>query len=835
MKKKGPNYQSTHRPHSFSFQDLEKENGTEEEINESQSMENDDALNNEAEIKKENEASTLEKPSLPPHLTKEAKEEKKQKRKSLYKKTNQTIDRTYCGLRNILIGGSLVLGGIFVFGAGAAGGYFAKLVQDLPIPSEQEMDQKMHQINQRSYMYYDNGEKIATLDSDVARTKVDASEIPKTLKEAIVDTEDPYFYQHKGVVPKAILRAFLAQATGFGSPSGGSTLTQQLVKQQFLTTESSLERKAKEVLLAKRMEKYFSKQDILTTYLNVCSFGRNNKGENIAGVREAAKGIFGKSLDELNLAQIAYIAGLPQSPIIYCPYDSTGQLKSKEELKAGLQRKNIVLENMYRHGSISKTQYQEAVAYPIEKDFLPHQQKGNQSYNYLYFAIRDEATKCLMPELYEKDGYTKETIEQNQKLYQHYYNLAETKLSTNGYRIYSTIDKEIYQAMQDTVARYGSSLDIKGQPTSEVGNVLMNNQTGEIYGFVGGRDFKTNQVNHAFQTKRSPASTMKPIMVYAPAIDMDIIHSQSMLNNQYVAYKNGKQVTNYGHTTGVGFESATDALKFSHNIPVISLYQDLLKKGGVYSYIADLQLGLSKKQVNYESSPLGTNEVTVAAQTGAFACLANKGVFNAPHLIESIKDSEGNDVYRFEEENKEVFTKATASIMNEMMRHVIRDKDATGYLAAKEMEKVNKKINAGDWVGKTGTSEYNTDFWFIASTPKVTLGSWVGYDNNKKMSDKVRDNNTKYWVQLVQAVYKTKPEVLGLDQKFKLNDEVVKEKVSSQTGTLFGHCYHDGTKYTVGGKKVEAYGNSDLAFKKPTFRFGIGGTEEQYITAWKKR
>lgn len=770
-----------------------------------------------------------EKPVLDPK-----KVETHEKYKNFWYQFRKVFHITYSTGKVLIITTLMILVSVIIFGAGTSLGYFAHLVNDMKIPTEKQLDKKLHQISEHSTMTYSDGKNIGTLQSDIVRTTISNKDIPSVLKTALIDTEDPDFYKHNGVVPKAIARALIAQVSGSGSISGGSTLTQQLVKQQLLTNETTFERKAKEILLAERVDKYFSKEDILTTYLNVTSFGRNNKGENIAGVEEAAQGIFGVKTKDLNLPQAAFIAGLPQSPIVYSPYNSLGELKSKENLQAGLARKDVILLNMYRHGDLTKKDYESAKNYDLTKDFLKHSDRKNKEYNYLYFAVKDEAVKIMMPTFYEQDGFTENDIDQSEELYNRYYEMASTELSSKGYTIKSTIDKDIYDVMQKTAKEKGSQLDEKNSDeTVEVGNVLMDNQTGRIYGFVGGRNFKQNQNNHALKTKRSAASTMKPISTYAPALDLGLINSQTMINNEYFAYSNGKEVTNYGHSRGVGFESATDALKYSHNIPTLNLYKELLEKGNPYQYISDLDLGLSKKQVDYESSPLGTNDVTVVAQTGAFAALANRGVFNAPYMIESIKDADGKTVYQHECENKQVYKSSTASIMNEMMRKVINDKEATGYRVKQKMKKTNKSLYNGDWVGKTGTSEYNTDFWFIASTPSVTLSSWAGYDNNKKMSDHVRDANMDYWVDLAEAIRQTDDSILGLDEDFKLSSDVVKEKVAKQTGTKKGSIIHNGKKYTTPSDLVTAYATEKSAIPNATFEYGIGGTERQYLSQWK--
>lgn len=772
--------------------------------------------------------SSLQKPEKPVHN-----EETTKRIHHIWKIIRQTFHITYSTGKVLLITFSLTLVALITFGAGCGMGYFAHLVDKMSIPTEASLDKELHQLSELSTLKYANNETIATLQSDIVRTTVDNKQIPTVLKEAVIDTEDPNFYQHKGIVPKAILRAMIAQMTGAYSPSGGSTITQQLVKQQLLSNEATLTRKAKEVLLAERIEKYFSKEDILTTYLNVTSFGRNNKGENIAGIKEAAKGIFGVEPKQLTLPQAAFIAGLPQSPIVYSPYNSLGELKSKKELSYGLERKNIVLLNMYRQGDISKKEYEEAKNYDLTKDFLPKEEKHTRQYNYLYFAVKNEAIQCLMPMYYERDGYTKEDIQQSEALYNQYYELASTKLSSEGYTVTSTIDKDIYQSMQRVVKEQGKKLDEKNKDkTVQVGNVLLNNETGRIYGFVGGRDFNKNENNHALFTKRSAASTMKPIIAYAPALDIGLINSQTMLNNQYFAYSNGNQVTNYGKSRGNGFESATDALMYSHNIPVMHLYRELLKKGNPYQYISDLNLGLTEKQVNYESSPLGTNNVTVVDQTAAYATLANQGVYNEPYMIERIEDSNGNIIYEHELENKQVFKKSTASIMNEMMRHVLTNKDATGYRVTKEMKKNAKDISRGDWVAKTGTSEYNTDFWLIASTPKVTLSSWAGYDDNSKMTDHVRDENMDYWVALAKEIYRTNPSIMGIDEHFTLDDSVTKEKVVKQTGTKAGSFKYQNKKYTTPKATIEAYASENDAIQKANYHFGIGGTQALYQAIW---
>src|SRR5690625_1868641 len=233
----------------------------------------------------------------------------------------------------------LVIGVALVGGAGA--GFFASLVEGKEIPPFEEMESEITDVTVSSRMYYAGGELISDLRSDLKRTPVPLQNISPYIIDALIATEDEYFYEHQGIVPKAIGRALYQEFSGSTITSGGSTLTQQLVKQQILTDEVSFERKANEILLALRLENAMSKEEILEAYLNVSPFGRNNQGNNIAGIQEAAQGIFGVPASDVTLPQAAFIAGLPQSPITYAPYNQYGQIK--ENLDAGINRQKDVL------------------------------------------------------------------------------------------------------------------------------------------------------------------------------------------------------------------------------------------------------------------------------------------------------------------------------------------------------------------------------------------------------------------------------------------------------------------------------------------------------------
>ena len=207
-----------------------------------------------------------------------------------------------------------------MLGGGMALGYLASQIDSVKVPDKATLVKEVTSVSQVSQMTYSNQALIADIDSDLLRTPVESSAISDNIKKAIIATEDDNFETHHGVVPKAVFRAAVGSILGLGESSGGSTLTQQLLKQQVLGDDPSFKRKSREIIYALALERYMSKDEILTAYLNVSPFGRNNKGQNIAGVEEAAQGIFGVSAKDLTIPQAAYIAGLPQSPIVYSPY-----------------------------------------------------------------------------------------------------------------------------------------------------------------------------------------------------------------------------------------------------------------------------------------------------------------------------------------------------------------------------------------------------------------------------------------------------------------------------------------------------------------------------------
>ena len=596
---------------------------------------------------------------------------KKSEKVSEEKKSDGTGGRILSILGSILVAIKGILNTLFIlgfigglFGAGVALGYGVALFDKAKVPPAEDLVKQVKNISSISEIVYADGSVIASIESDLLRTSVSSEEISDNLKKAIVATEDEHFLEHNGVVPKAVIRATLGTFAGLGSSSGGSTLTQQLIKQQVVGDAPTLARKATEIVDALALERSMSKDEILTTYLNVAPFGRNHKGQNIAGAQQAAEGIFGIDANKLSIPQAAFLAGLPQSPITYSPYENTGELKSDEDLELGLKRAKDVLYNMYRTGSLTKEEYNQYKDYNLKQDFLPSGSVNVISRDYLYYTAMAEAIDRTYDYLVQQDNVPSQELK-NEAIQKAYRKRAEQELSTGGYKITTTINKKVHTAMQNAVARYGSLLD-DGTGRVEVGNVLMDNQTGAILGFVGGRDYQDNQNNHAFDTKRSPASTTKPLLAYGIAIDQGLMGSETILSNYPTNFANGNPIM-YANSKGTGMMTLGEALNYSWNIPAYWTYRMLREKGvDVKGYME--KMGYEIPEYGIESLPMGGGiEVTVAQHTNGYQTLANNGVYHQKHVISKIESSDGKIIYEFQDKPVQVYSKATATIMQGLL------------------------------------------------------------------------------------------------------------------------------------------------------------------------
>lgn len=778
--------------------------------------------------------------------------------KPILKNIRFIFNIAYSVLKNIFVIAILFLMLLGIFGGGIGLGYFASLTSNEEPLTQEQMSDAIGNLNLISSFHYSDGTKISDVNSDELRIVKPLSEISQYVIDGIISTEDSSFYEHNGIVPKALLRAILQEAVSSGSgATGGSTLTQQLIKQQILTSEVTFKRKANEILYALRLEKHFTKDQILEAYLNVSSFGRNHNGLNIAGIEEAAQGVFGVAAKDLTLPQAAYLVGMPQNPIVYTPY--TNQATLKEDTSAGIERMKFVLFSMYRENKITKEQYEEALAYDITKDFLPPKEISSDRQSYLYQAINREAIKVLITKAAQKNKLTYDEVRNDSELYSKYYDEASRELSSSGYKITSTIDQKVYDAMQKAIASYGNQIgptyntQYVDQNTGETktqtepaqnGAVMIENKTGRILGFVAGRDFESNQVDHAFTTHRSPGSTIKPILVYAPAIENNLIYPASIVPDTKVSIPQGNgtywQPTNYGNTITNQFLTVRYALFRSFNNPVIKIYQTMLQKGiNAGEYLKKMGIkGITEDEYQNIALSIGGTRTgpTVLEQTSAFSTLANGGEHHDAYLIEKIEDSRGNVVYQHEDKKERVFSDATAYLTTNMLQDI-----------ANSTQFYNMKGNMGfssDLAGKTGTSENEIDNWFVAYTPTVTLGSWIGYDNfyNARYAITAGDGygepttrSQRQWTYLMKAAYEANPELIGKETTFKQPDSVYRDSVVSTTGTKAGTFKaENGGTYSISGGMTTDWFKKDFPPMNPFYNFAIGATPEEMNNFWNK-
>ena len=759
---------------------------------------------------------------------------KKSEKVSEEKQSDGTSGKVLAILGSLLVAIKGILNTLFIlgfigglFGAGVALGYGVALFDKAKVPQAEDLVKQVKNISSISEIVYADGSVIASIESDLLRTSVSSEEISDNLKKAIVATEDEHFLEHKGVVPKAVIRATLGTFAGLGSSSGGSTLTQQLIKQQVVGDAPTLARKATEIVDALALERSMSKDEILTTYLNVAPFGRNHKGQNIAGAQQAAEGIFGIDANKLSIPQAAFLAGLPQSPITYSPYENTGELKSDEDLKLGLKRAKDVLYNMYRTGALTQEEYDQYKDYNLKQDFLPSGTVNAVSRDYLYFTAMAEATDRMYDYLVQQDNVSSQELK-NESIQKAYHERAEQELSNGGYKITTTINKKIHNAMQNAVANYGHLVDDStGQP--EVGNVLMDNKTGAVLGFIGGRNYQTNQNNHAFDTKRSPASTTKPLLAYGIAIDQGLMGSASILSNYPTKFSNGNPIM-YVNSPGTGMMTLGEALNYSWNIPAYWTYRMLREKGvDVKGYME--KMGYEIPEYGIESLPMGGGiEVTVAQHTNGYQTIANNGVYHQKHVISKIESPDGRVIYEFQDKPVQVYSKATATIMQSLLREVISSRITSSFQT--DLASINSNLARADWIGKTGTTNEDENMWLMLSTPRLTLGGWLGHDDNRPMAKGAGHyRNAKYMAYLVNAIQQAEPGVWG-NEHFNLDSSVTQSQVLRSTGQKPGKVSVNGKTVDLSGSTVTSYWANKAGAPTTSYHFAIGGSEADYQNAW---
>ncbi|WP_010174273.1 transglycosylase domain-containing protein [Bacillus coahuilensis] len=661
------------------------------------------------------------------------------------------------------------------------------------------MKKDIYNYEETSELYFANNVFLGEMQADILREEISINDVSEHLKQALIATEDEYFEVHDGVVPKAVLRAVFQEFTNSAVQSGGSTLTQQLIKNQILTNEVSFERKAKEMILALRLERFFEKEEILEAYLNVATFGRNSSGNNVAGVQAAAQGIFGVDAKDLSIPQAAFIAGLPQAPFAYTPFTNQGVVKSDEGLADGMNRMKTVLTRMFEEGYLTEEEFNSAINYNIKDDFISSKEDPKDEYPYLTQELENRAKEIIMYMLAEKDGITKADLEASSELYSKYYTLADRDMRQSGYEIHSTIHKEMYDAMQvakDEYENYGETYtrtktdeetgeEVQVQQPVQTGALLIENKTGKILSFVGGRDFELENINHATQTTRQNGSTMKPLLVYAPALEYGVIGTKSPVIDANFTYNIPGQDPytpgNYGNNIK-GIMPADKALAYSYNTPAVWLHSKIINREPI-KYLEKMGFtSLVKGDYGALSLALGglTEGVTLEENVNAYTTFANGGQFIDAYMIDKILDKDGNVVYEHKIEAQEVFSPQTAYLTIDMMRDVVEY--GTG-------SRINSLLQfSSDFAGKSGTSQNYRDAWFVAANPNITFGTWIGYDDNTSLEPSAYENystrNLKLWSKLLNSAYNVDKELIDPSTRFEMPGGIVSRSFCSISGKI---------------------------------------------------
>ncbi|TCS95061.1 transglycosylase domain-containing protein [Hazenella coriacea] len=639
---------------------------------------------------------------------------------------------------------------VSVASLGFGAGLVSAIAKDEKIRNKEDFDEKLQGWSQTSYAYFGapegkEPERIGAMITELDRQLLtDLDQVNPYFIKAFLSVEDREFYQHKGIVPRSLLRATYQQISGSEETSGGSTLTQQLVKLEVLKDSTqSYERKALEIINAIRIEKYYNKEEIFLSYLNGVFFGKGAHNKNMSGVSAAAKGIFNKSQDELNLAQAAYIAGMVQRPNGYNPF------RGEENLKVGLERMKEVLDKMLLQKAITQQEYNEAIAFDLKGSLATSDQFTNayNEYPFIVTAVEREAMKILR----EKDKGNPEAKDKTTKDYQ-------KQVRQGGFHIYTTVDRQLYDEMNNSLkGLHYPSKKIRGKMVQEqVGAVLIDNKTGAVLSFFAGTDFAKDEMDHAFEATNQPGSTIKPLLVYGPALNEGLISPGSILIDEPVQ----KTGTNKYYKNSGGGEygaiSATDSLKKSLNRTTVKLFRQLgFEKG--FDYLRQMDLPPHKN--DWEAAALGGmyNGYTVDKVTAAFAMIGNNGVYNKPHLIDRITDADGKEIYNFHEANKpkQVFSPQASYSLSQMLRQVVISGTAAG--------SIGPSVGGYTVAGKTGTTSNEWDLWFVGYTPEVSLGVWSGFDYNAKGSKNLAKTA---WVKLFKAAAKTRPDLIKKGTQF---------------------------------------------------------------------
>ncbi len=574
---------------------------------------------------------------------------------------------------NSLVKGSIILAMIFGVALTAA---FIYAYEEISLDADKLINYKPETS---SVIYDRNGEKLAYVFKKQHRLYARYDEIPGFLVEGLVAMEDTRFFEHNGVNPDAIMRAIVKDIKAGNFVEGGSTLTQQLIKNKILSNEKKLARKIKEAILALKIEHELSKEDIIERYLNEISYGNN-----YFGIKTAANGYFHKELNELTLKEAAILVGLPNAPSYFNPI---------KHYERALDRGNNVLYRMKSIGWITQDDYIKAV----KESPKVYQTSLTQN---IAPGIVDEVLRRFKGKLGD--------------------------IRTGGYKIYTTIDMK-QQAIAKEAVDFVYNRALKNYKekaktsTLSAGFVAVESKTGDILAMVGGTDYEKSAFNRVTQSKRQPGSAFKPF-IYQTALDMGYNPATPLtdLARTFQYYDNGKpKIWSPKNYEGdyKGFVSFREALVHSRNLATINLVSDLgvntIRKRLAFLDVPHIPRDMSIALGNLGLSPLKMAQI--------FSVFANKGHMVEPRLVSKIISKEGAVIYETRPKEIEGFTTPEqAYLMTDVLMDVI--KRGTG---------THARVEGIELAGKTGTTNSNIDAWFCGYSPTIEAIVWLGRDDNK--------------------------------------------------------------------------------------------------------
>ncbi len=530
-----------------------------------------------------------------------------------------------------------------------------------------------------------HGQRAFTLFRE-QRIEVPLKRISPHLVRAVVAVEDQRFYDHDGIDLVRVAGAALSNVRQRSRAQGGSTLTQQLARNSFLTPEKTYTRKLKELVLARRIEAQYSKDQILELYLNKVYFGAG-----LYGAEAAALGYFGKPAADLSLAEAALLAGLVKSPSAYAPTVNLARATS---------RRNLVLSLMRDQGAVTTAQHAAAVREPV--------------------ALEDSLRRAEGYGQYFKEAVRLELVER----------FGAERVYEGGLMVYTTVDLGMQQAAEAEVARSLQEIEKRqatrrgknaasqaGAPPLQAALVALDPQTGEVRALVGGRDFNASPFDRARQAKRQAGSAFKPF-VYAAAIEAGYSPASLITNlDQPIATPQGGWTPEDEHLAASEMTMRT-ALRTSSNLAAVHMLEDV----GIPSAVS-LAKSMGVGDVpSVPSLALGAGDVTLMSMTAAYGAFANHGLLPEPRLIRRVETQAGEVLYENTTAPQRVISESTAFLMTTMLADVVNN--GTAWPA----RRVGFTLPAA---GKTGTTNDYRDAWFIGFTPNLVSGVWMGYDQPK--------------------------------------------------------------------------------------------------------